>query len=435
MNQNDYEKRALEAEKKIEELTRRLELLEKEKNTSNQENENKRKESEKTEDESFDIPPSKSNFQISQKEIRDLFAKTELTAEEKFRLVRSVGEECVQEQELRDLLAKKPNPICYDGFEPSGRMHIAQGILKSINVNKCTKAGCTFIFWVADWFALLNNKMGGDLNKIRVVGQYMIEVWKACGMDMNNVKFIWSSDEINAHSNEYWLRVMDIARKNKLPRIKRCSQIMGRDDEEELFASQIFYPCMQCADIFHLKADICQLGLDQRKVNMLAREYCDQVKPKMKFKPIILSHHMLAGLLEGEVKMSKSKPNSAIFMEDSADDVRTKIKSAFCPPQIVEKNPCLDYIKHIVFQKLDKFEVKRTPEHGGDKVYTEYEEVEKDYVSGELHPSDLKPSLIKALNEIIEPVRKHFATDQNAKKLLEQVKNYQKEAMKKNELR
>lgn len=46
--------------------------------------------------------------------------------EEKFQLVRSIGEECIQEEELRNLLAKKPNPICYDGFEPSGRMHIAQ---------------------------------------------------------------------------------------------------------------------------------------------------------------------------------------------------------------------------------------------------------------------------------------------------------------------
>lgn len=32
---------------------------------------------------------------------------------------------------------------------------------------------------------------------------------------------------------------------------------------------------MQCTDIFFLKADICQLGIDQRKVNMLAREYCE----------------------------------------------------------------------------------------------------------------------------------------------------------------
>ena len=75
--------------------------------------------------------------------------------------------------------------------------------------------------------------------------------------------------------------------------------------------------------MFHLKADICQLGVDQRKVNMLARDYCDTIKRKLK--PVILSHHMLYGLKEGQAKMSKSDPDSAIFMEDSADDVRRKI--------------------------------------------------------------------------------------------------------------
>ena len=43
-----------------------------------------------------------------------------------------------------------------------------------------------------------------------------------------------------------------------------------------------------------VQADICQLGMDQRKVNMLAREYCDDVKRKLK--PVILSHAMLPGL-------------------------------------------------------------------------------------------------------------------------------------------
>lgn len=44
------------------------------------------------------------------------------------------------------------------------------------------------------------------------------------------------------------------------------------------------------------QADICQLGLDQRKVNVLAREYCTKIKRKLK--PVILSHEMLPGLLE-----------------------------------------------------------------------------------------------------------------------------------------
>ena len=36
--------------------------------------------------------------------------------------------------------------------------------------------------------------------------------------------------------------------------------------------------------------------------------------------------------LQGQEKMSKSDPASAIFMEDSAAEVKTKIKKAFCPP-------------------------------------------------------------------------------------------------------
>ncbi len=64
----------------------------------------------------------------------------------------------------------------------------------------------------------------------------------------------------------------------------------------------------------------------------MAREYCDDIKRKNK--PIILSHRMMPGLLEGQEKMSKSDPNSAIFMEDSEPDVNLKIKKAYCPPQV-----------------------------------------------------------------------------------------------------
>ncbi|EGG13588.1 tyrosine-tRNA ligase [Cavenderia fasciculata] len=345
-----------------------------------------------------------------------------LSVQERLALVKLVGEEIVSEENLAALLTAKQKLRCYDGFEPSGRMHIAQGILKSINVNRMTKAGCTFIFWVADWFAMLNNKMGGDLVKIRKVGQYMIEIWKATGMDMENVEFLWSSDEINKGANDYWLRVMDIARKFNVPRIKRCSQIMGRGDEDDLSVAQILYPCMQCADIFYLKADICQLGLDQRKVNMLALEYCEKLK--IKHKPIIVSHHMLMGLKEGQEKMSKSDPESAIFMEDSEQDVRTKIKKGYCPPGVAEKNPILDYLKHIVFQKFDTFTITRKEENGGNKTYTSYDEVEKDFVSLALHPSDLKPAMADAINKILQPVRDHFTNNKEAAALLKTVRSY-----------
>ncbi|KAG6688604.1 hypothetical protein I3843_11G131200 [Carya illinoinensis] len=347
-----------------------------------------------------------------------------MSLEEKYRIVRSVGEECIQEDELRNLLANKPEPVCYDGFEPSGRMHIAQGVMKAINVNKLTSAGCRVKIWIADWFAQLNNKMGGDLKKIETVGRYLIEIWKAVGMDLEGgkVEFLWSSKEINSRAHEYWPIVMDIARRNKLPRIIRCSQIMGRNEQDELTAAQIFYPCMQCADIFFLKADICQLGMDQRKVNVLAREYCDDIKRKNK--PIILSHHMLPGLQQGQEKMSKSDPSSSIFMEDDEAEVNLKIKKAYCPPKTVEGNPCLEYIKYLVLPWFKEFVIERSADNGGHKTFKSFEELTADYESGELHPGDLKPALSKALNKILEPVREHFKKDNNAKELLKRVKAY-----------
>eukprot|EP00736_Rhodelphis_marinus_P012798 Rmarinus@m.25981 len=346
-----------------------------------------------------------------------------LTLDERLALCLSVGEECIQVDELRNMLEKKPFIRCYDGFEPSGRMHIAQGVYKAMCVNKLTRAGCTFTFWVADWFAMMNNKMGGDIKKIRLVGEYMVEIWKAVGMDMSKVEFKWSSEEINSRPDEYWTMVIDIARRNNLPRILRCSQIMGRKETDDLSAAQIMYPCMQCADIFFLKADICQLGMDQRKVNMLAREYCDQIKRKLK--PVILSHHMMPGLKQGQEKMSKSDPSSAIFMEDTEAEVNTKIKKSFCPPGEIEGNPCIEYVKHVVFPKLGQFHVKRKPDDGGDITYDNMESLEADYSAGTLHPGDLKTALARSINEILQPVRNHFKNDPHAKQLLAKVKKLQ----------
>ncbi|KAL6534397.1 hypothetical protein OROHE_013322 [Orobanche hederae] len=346
----------------------------------------------------------------------------QLSTEERFNLIRSIGEECIHENELERLLANKREIICYDGFEPSGRMHIAQGVMKAINVNKLTTAGCKVKILIADEFALMNNKMGGDMKKIQTLGQYLIEIWKAVGMNLGGgqVEFVWSSEEIKSGTNEYWPLVLDIAKRNTLSRILRCCQIMGRSEKDELSAAQIFYPCMQCADIFFLKADICQLGMDQRKVNMLAREYCDDIKRKNK--PVILSHHMLPGFLEGQGKMSKSDPSSAIFMEDDEADVNFKIQKAFCPPKVVENNPCLEYIKYIIFPWLNEFTVERDPENGGSKTFMCFEDLVAHYESGELHPGDIKPALVKALNLMLQPVRDHFINNPTAKELLKRVK-------------
>ena len=351
--------------------------------------------------------------------------------EERLALIKQVGEEIVTEEELKELLLKNKNPIAYDGFEPSGNMHIAQGILRAINVNKMIKAGVKFKILVADWFAWMNNKLGGDLTQIRLTGEYYIEMWKACGMDTKGVEFIWSKDLVKQEG--HWKTTIDIARISTVQRILRTSQIMGRKSTETLSAAQVIYPCMQAADIFHLKCDICQLGMDQRKVNVLARE----VGPKLGFwKPVVVSHHMILGLSEPktasrepddrllDLKMSKSKPETAIFMNDSEEDIKRKVNKAYCPEGVTEENPILEYNRYIIFEKFKEVKVERQEKFGGNIEFTDYNEMEKAFKEKKLHPMDLKKSTSLYLNQIIGPVREKMEKSREAKKLSEEISRF-----------
>ena len=351
-----------------------------------------------------------------------------MDVEDKIDLIKSFAEEIIKEDELRELFKTKKKIVAYDGFEPSGQIHIAQGLMRTITVNKLTSCGIHFKFWVADWFAMLNNKYDGDLEKIRVVGEYFIEVWKACGLDMKNVEFIWTSEFINKHP-EYWETVLRLSSSATCQRVLRCGQIMGREDSVNNPAAQILYPLMQAADIHHLGADIAQLGLDQRKVNMLARD----IFPKLGFKPpVAIHHHMLLGLqfkdtgLKGvdrkiELKMSKSKPETAIFMTDSREQIFDKFKKAYCPEGVEEDNPVLEYARYIVFEKFDNIVIERPEKFGGNLEVGSYDELKGLYAAKKIHPLDLKNTVARYIDELLVPVREHFVKDKKAKALREKV--------------
>ncbi|HOF44342.1 MAG TPA: tyrosine--tRNA ligase [Candidatus Pacearchaeota archaeon] len=353
---------------------------------------------------------------------------------EKVEIIKEFAEEIVTEDELIKLFEKNPHPVAYDGFEPSGRIHIAQGLLRAITVNKLISTGIKFKFYVADWFALLNNKFEGDMKKIRIVGEYFIEVWKACGMDLKNVEFIWASEFIKKHP-EYWETVLRLSMNASVNRVLRCGQIMGRDESTENPSAQILYPLMQAADIHHLNADIAQLGMDQRKVNMLARD----IFPKLKMTPpVVISHHMLLGLQFQEtnktgidrkiaMKMSKSKPDTAIFMTDTREEIFNKFKKAYCPEGEEQDNPVLEYAKYIVFEKFKKIIIKRPEKFGGDLTVKSYNELRDLYIKKEIHPLDLKNTLAEYIDELLKPVRKHFKTSKKARELEKQVLSFQKQ--------
>lgn len=354
--------------------------------------------------------------------------------EKRFELVKSVGEEIVTPEELRTLLETKEHPVAYDGFEPSGFSHIAFAIFRPILLEPLIKAGIRFKLYLADWFAWINRKLGGDFEKIRTCGEYFIEVWKAAGVDLDKVETVWASDLVD--SSEYWRNVLQVAKLTTVSRAERALTIMGRKKGELKDVAQYFYPMMQVTDIFMLGADICQLGLDQRRANMLARE----IGPKLGYwKPVVVSHHMLMGLQgarepEGfdedkridvliSSKMSKSKPESSIFVHDSRETIFRKVLSAYCPEKVVDNNPVLDWTKHIIFRKFKSLRVERPSKYGGPVEFYTYEELESAYVKGLLHPLDLKNAVADVIDRMVEPIRRHFEEDNRARRLYEELKN------------
>lgn len=354
-----------------------------------------------------------------------------MDTEKRIGLIKEVadGGEIINEEELRKLLETNEHPIAYDGFEPSGLAHIPFGLLRAENLKNMLKAGVKFKLYLADYFAFINNKLGGDLNRIQTAGKYFIEVWKACGIDTKKVEVIWASEKMNCL--KYWDRVLRVAKETTLNRSMRATTIMGRKEGELQSTAQLFYPSMQVADIFELDVDICQLGLDQRRANILGREVASKLKWK---KPVVVHHHMILGLQgiqKGKddeetllaSKMSKSKPETCIYMHDSEEEIKRKISKAYCPEKIIEGNPIFDYLKYLVFKRYPKIKIERAKKFGGD-LKADYIELEKIYKEGKLHPLDLKNTTAFYLNEMVSPIRKHFEKDKKAKALYEEVKKY-----------
>lgn len=333
-------------------------------------------------------------------------------------------EEILVEKELRSLIEANEHPQHYQGFEISGLLHLGNLIISGFKINDFIKAGIKCQVYLADWHSFINNKFGGDWDKILVAAKYYEE---AFNFFCSGVKVVLGSD-LYHNNDEYWKRFIKFSKHMTLARAVRCLAIMGRSENEKLDLSQYFYPSMQAVDIKEIGAGIPHGGMDQRKAHVLARE----IYPKIGWeKPVAVHHHLLMGLSEPvkleskdkldqviASKMSKSKPWTAIFIHDSEEAIRNKLQKAWCPEKQTEVNPILEYVKYVIFHENKIFEIERAAKFGGKREFQSYEELEDAYRKGEIHPQDLKQNVAREISKIIDPVRKHFEKPSN-KKLLE----------------
>jgi tyrosyl-tRNA synthetase len=342
-----------------------------------------------------------------------------MDVQERISLVtREPTEEVISVDELRALFETKSRPRHYIGLEISGLLHLGSLVLTGFKINDFIKADIETTVFLADWHTYINDKLGGDWNRIKQVSAYYAEAFK---FFCPGVNVVLGSDLYAKLGEKYWEHFVRFSKHMTLARTMRSLTIMGRSESENnMDLSQLFYPPMQSVDIKALDLDIVHSGMDQRKIHMLVRE----IFPKFGWKvPVLVHHHLLPGLSEPvkmgltedvtedarlSSKMSKSKPSSGILVHDDEQAIQKKISMAFCPVGVAEGNPILELVRYVVFHEYEEFVIDRPVKYGGSITYGSYKEVESDFIDKKIHPMDLKNATAGYINKIIEPVQRHF---------------------------
>jgi tyrosyl-tRNA synthetase len=226
----------------------------------------------------------------------------------------------------------------------------------------------------------------------------------AAGADPEAVSFVRGTEF--QLEQPYTLDLYRMLAETTLSRARRAGSEVVRQSENPSIGGLV-YTLMQALDVAALDADIAYGGIDQRGIYMLARE---QLPDRGYGKPACVFAPLLSGLSGG--KMSASEAGSKINLTDDDEAVREKIEGAYCPAGETEGNGVLEYLRYLVFPVLEErgaeFVVERPEEYGGDLAYDGYDALEADFVSGELHPADLKPAAAAAISEVIDPVRRRL---------------------------
>lgn len=341
------------------------------------------------------------------------FGRKPYDVAERLKLIKRNTSEIIGEDDLKKLLESGKSITVYHGFEPSGSgLHIGA----MIGVNKhldFQKAGLKIKILCADLHAFLNKK--GSLSKVEHIAELYREGFRALGVDLKKGEFVLGTEF--QLGPEYFMDVLQLSLKVSGSRAKRSMSIIAREEKDPPVA-QMIYPLMQAVDVKHLKSDIAFGDMPQRKIHVLMRENL----PSLNYKsPVIIHHEDMVGLNGG--KMSSSIPNSRIMIDEEPSEIRKKIKKAFCPEKETKGNPILQICQHIIFPRQLEINVERSEKYGGNLKFSSYDELEKAYSSGKLHPMDLKNSVAENLIKVLEPVRKHMSQKKiiDLKKLIKEI--------------
>lgn len=340
-----------------------------------------------------------------------------MDADERLEIITRGAQEVITTDGIKELLEGGAPIKGYIGVEPSGLFTVAWMIWAE-KLKDLVKAGVNMTVLLATWHAMINDKLGGDMENIRKCAEYIKQCLEALGIDIRKLSFVYADEMIG--DPEYWSTLFRVSKCLTLARVRRAMTILGRRvGEATIDFAKFIYPSMQVTDIFMLDLDLCLGGEDQRRAHVLAREVAPKLgkkKPEAVHTPLLmglqgLSRMDVAGKSRESIlidaKMSKSKPTTCIFIHDKPSAIRDKIKRAYCPPGEVKMNPVLEVAKHVIFPRTGQLNIKRERKYGGPLTLHSYAELAQEY-SGGLHPLDVKMAVADALSKVLSPVRDYF---------------------------
>lgn len=263
------------------------------------------------------------------------------------------------------------------GDRPTGKLHIGHylGSLKNRVALQNSGEYNTYVM-IADMQALTDNARNPE--KIR---NSLIQValdYLAVGIDpAKSTILVQSQIPALNELTMYYLDLVTVSRLERNPTVK--AEIKQKNFDQSIPAGFLVYPVSQTADITAFKADTIPVGDDQEPMMEQAREIVRTfnntyntdilVEPKGYFPP--KGQGRLPGL-DGNAKMSKSL-NNAIYLADSADELRSKVMSMYTDPDHIHVDDPGQVEGNMVFTYLDVFdpdkkkvaELKAQYQHGG----------------------------------------------------------------------
>jgi tyrosyl-tRNA synthetase len=363
---------------------------------------------------------------------------------QKIKLITRNCQEVLTEADLRHLIESGTPLNHYIGFEISGLVHLGTGLVSMGKIADFIKAGVKCRIFLADFHSYLNKKLGSNWENIRYATEHyfkqgLIASLKCYDINESQIEFINGKD-LYKDNLTHWETFMEVGQHVTLSRNMRSISIMGKQLGQDVDMATLFYPPLQIADIFTMQINLAHAGIDQRKAHVVARDIAKKLtinplkdKNGGSISPVAIHHNLIAGLggpVAGAndsttLKMSKSKPDSAIFIHDTPDEIRAKIKKAYGPPKEIEFNPLINWVQTLVFwgEEEGELTIERPEKFGGNITYTKFSDLVDDYKTEKLFPLDLKNALAEWLIKKLEPARKHFETTK-AKEGLAKMKEF-----------